>query len=65
VVVLPASVLPPGLAVNVHEPAGKPLNATDPVAVAQVVWVIVPIAGAVGGFSTVIVVDDAQPLREV
>jgi hypothetical protein len=48
-------VLPPGLAVTVHEPDGKPLNATDPVAVTQVGWVIVPITGAVGALTTVIV----------
>ena len=44
VVVLPA--MPPGL--RVHEPAGKPLTLTLPVAIAQVGWVIVPIVGADG-----------------
>ena len=50
---------------TVHVPAGRPLKATLPVAVTQVGWVIVPIAGAVGALSTVTVVEDTQPLREV
>ncbi len=41
--------LPEGEPVTVQEPdAGKPLNATLPVAVEQVGWVIVPIVGVVG-----------------
>ena len=40
---------PPGLAVTVQLPdAGKPLNATAPVAVAQVGCVIAPTIGAEG-----------------
>jgi len=44
----PAEVAPPGLIVTVHDPAGKPLSATLPVATAHVGWVIVPTVGAVG-----------------
>lgn len=41
-------VVPPGLAVTVHEPdEGKPLNATLPVETLQVGCVIVPTTGAV------------------
>ena len=41
--------LPDGLPVTVHEPEdGKPLNATLPVEVAQVGWVMLPTTGAVG-----------------
>ena len=47
-VLLPVVVTLPGLRVNVHVPDGKPLNATEPVATAQVGCVIVPIAGAIG-----------------
>ena len=39
---------PEGLPTTVHAPAGKPLNATLPVAMVQVGEVIVPIIGAVG-----------------
>jgi len=46
-VVLPVVVTPPGERVNVHEPDGKPLNTTEPVANAHVGCVIVPTAGAV------------------
>ena len=46
---VPVVVVPPGVLVRVHVPAeGKPLNATLPVAVAQVGWVIVPTTGADG-----------------
>ena len=46
---VPVCVAPPGDAVSVHVPvAGKPLNATLPVAVAHVGCVIVPIVGAEG-----------------
>ena len=45
----PVVVVPPGVLVNVQVPDdGKPLSATDPVAVAQVGCVIVPTTGAVG-----------------
>ena len=47
VVVVPVPVTAPGFIVQVPV-AGKPDNATLPVAVAQVGWVIVPTAGAVG-----------------
>ena len=57
VVVLPepAVVAPPGLRVKVQFPVGKPLSATDPVAVAQVGWVIVPTTGAVGAVGAVLI----------
>ena len=46
---VPVVVTAPGLRVNVHVPdAGNPLSATDPVATAQVGWVIVPTVGAAG-----------------
>ena len=51
VVLVPVPVIdvPPGLLVNVHVPVdGRPLNATLPVARAQVGWVIVPITGIDG-----------------
>ena len=47
VVVVPVPLTAPGFIVQVPV-AGKPDNATLPVAVAQVGWVIVPTAGAVG-----------------
>ena len=46
---VPVIVNPPGVLVSVQVPeAGKPLNTTLPVAVAQVGWVITPTVGAVG-----------------
>ena len=48
VVPVPVIVADPGNAVTVQVPAGNPLNATLPVAVAQVGCVIVPMMGAVG-----------------
>ena len=52
----PVMVLPPGLTVKVQVPVeGKPLSATDPVAVAQVGWVIVPTTGAVGAVGAVLI----------
>lgn len=49
VVPLPILVLPPGRRVSVQFPdAGRPLNATLPVEDVQVVWLTVPITGAVG-----------------
>ena len=47
VVVVPVPVTDPGFIVQVPV-AGKPDNATLPVAVAQVGWVIAPAAGAAG-----------------
>jgi len=46
VLVAPVPPIAPGLIIQL--PAGKPLNNTLPVAVAQVGCVVVPIAGAVG-----------------
>ena len=48
VVPAPAVVIPPGLRVSTHEPAGSEFSATLPVETAHVGWVIVPIKGAVG-----------------
>ena len=48
VVVLVLPLFVPPVYVTVHVPEGNPLNATLPVADAQVVCVIVPIVGAVG-----------------
>ena len=46
---VPVDVTSPGVLVSVHVPvAGNPLNATLPVAVAQVGWVMVPTIGAEG-----------------
>ena len=46
---VPVAVIAPGERVRVQVPtAGRPLRTTLPVATAQVGWVIVPIAGAVG-----------------
>jgi hypothetical protein len=44
----PVVVVPPGVAVIVQLPAGKPLNNTLPVASTQVGCVIVPTVGAIG-----------------
>ena len=51
-VVVPVPLTAPGFIVHVPV-AGKPDNATLPVAVAQVGWVIVPTAGAAGAALTV------------
>ena len=48
VVILPVVVTLPGVRVSVHEPAGKPLNTTEPVGTAQVGCVIVPTVGLDG-----------------
>jgi hypothetical protein len=49
VVPVPVIVVDPTDSVTVHVPvAGKPLNATLPVATAHVGWVITPTTGAVG-----------------
>ena len=47
VVVVPVPVTPPGFIVHVPV-AGNPDNATLPVAVAQVGWVMVPTTGVLG-----------------
>ena len=46
-------VIPPGLIVQF--PAGNPLNATLPVARAQVGWVVAPTIGAEGAPGTVLI----------
>ena len=45
---IPAVVTAPGLRVKVHVPAGNPLIATEPVATAQVGWVMAPRVGTAG-----------------
>ncbi len=67
VVVLPAMVAPPGLAVTVQLLAGRLLSATLAVASAQLGWVMVPITGAAGvtGWLFITALADAtdvQPL---
>ena len=65
VVPVPVMVDPP-VAVTVQVPLeGNPLNATLPVADAQVVCVIVPIVGAVGVVGCVLIValDDATDVQ--
>ena len=61
----PVSVAPPGEAVTVHEPAGRPLNATLPVAVEHVVCAIVPITGVAGtaGAGVTIADEDATDVH--
>ena len=56
----PESVAPPGEAVTVHDPAGKPLNATLPVAVEHVVCVIVPITGVAGTAGAGVTIAEAD-----
>jgi len=54
VVPVPEAVIPAGVLVTVHVPvAGRPFNTTDPVARAQVGWVIVPGVGGAGVAFTV------------
>ena len=67
VVVLPAIVAPPGLAVTVQLLAGRLLSATLAVASAQVGCVMMPITGAAGvtgcAFNTALAdATDVQPL---
>ena len=47
-VVLPVVVILPGVLVSVQFPAGKPFSTTEPVEAAQVVWLMLTIAGASG-----------------
>ena len=62
-------VAPPGVAVTVHAPVGKPLKATLPVAVAQVGCVMAPTVGAVGAPGSLKValtpVAEVQPLAVI
>lgn len=63
---VPVVVTPPGFLVSVHEPEeGSPLNATLPVANAQVGWVIIPTTGAVGvtGCTISVTLDDAAEVH--
>jgi hypothetical protein len=65
VVPVPVIVEPP-VAVTVHVPLdGRPLNATLPVAVAQVGWVIVPTTGALGvtGCALITALPDAVEVQ--
>ena len=56
VVPFPVVVDPPGFLVSVQVPVfGKPLNATLPVPVSQVGWIIVPMIGAAGLPGTVLI----------
>ena len=63
VVVAPDPVIAPGLIVQV--PAGNPVNSIEPVAVAQVVCVTVPIPGAdgVGGCALIVVFTEAAEVQ--
>ena len=64
VVPVPVEVTAPGLRVNVQVPvAGKPLNATEPVGVAQVGWVIEPTVGAAGVAGWVSIVTLAEAIE--
>ena len=64
-VVLPVVVVPPGERVNVHEPDGKPLNTTEPVATVQVGCVIVPTVGLDGpeGTALITTLEDAGEVQ--
>jgi hypothetical protein len=56
----------PGVRVNVHVPdAGNPLNATDPVATAQVGWVGIPAVGVPGvpGATLITTLADANEVH--
>jgi hypothetical protein len=66
VVPVPVEVTAPGLSVSVQVPvAGKPLNATLPVATVQVGCVIVPITGAFGapGAALITTLADATEVQ--
>lgn len=64
-VVLPVVVTPPGFLVSVHEPDGKPLNTTDPVATVQVGCVMVPTVGFAGvtGCAFICTLPDAGEIQ--
>ncbi len=58
---VPEVVVPPGVLVRVHVPvSGNPFNTTLPVATVQVVWVIVPTAGAIGVDGLMLIVTPAD-----
>jgi hypothetical protein len=63
--VLPKTVLPPGLIVTVHDPAGNPFRVTLPVASAQVGWVINPTTGAEGaeGAAGIVTLDEGDDVH--
>ena len=58
VVLVPVPLIAPGFMVHVPV-AGKPFNTTDPVATAQVGWVIVPTVGAVGADGAALIVTES------
>ena len=66
---VPVMVAPPGVAVTVHAPVGKPLNATLPVAVEHVGWVMASTNGADGAPGSLKVaftpVAEVQPLAVI
>jgi hypothetical protein len=66
VVPVPVVVVPPGVAVTVHDPvAGNPLSATLPVATAHVGCVAVPTIGAVGVTGCAFIVAEVDEAVEV
>jgi hypothetical protein len=67
VVLLPVVDTPPGKRVKVHEPDGKPLNATEPVGIAQVGCVMVPTVGLDGaaGIPLITIFPDAAEVHPV
>jgi hypothetical protein len=61
---LPVVAMPPGLLVNVHEPDGKPLNNTEPVAAVQVGCATVLTTGAgTTGCALMIALADAADVH--
>ena len=61
VVVAPLPAIAPGFIV--HAPAGKPLNATLPVGVVQVGWVMVPTIGVAGAAGTALITTFAEAVE--
>jgi hypothetical protein len=59
-VVLPVTVIVPGIPVTVHESDGKPLSATDPVVTVQVGCVMVPVVGLAGVTGAVLITTFAE-----